>query len=119
MSGLTLVIGNRNYSSWSMRPWLLMRQLGIEFEEIQIPLHQPDSLERKLAYSPAGKVPILIDGDMRIWDSLAIVEHRQVRPGLNWVGRTGNRKSGRSVEFPRRSGIVACLRPVCVPQPDF
>lgn len=75
MSGLTLVIGNKNYSSWSMRPWLLMRQHDIEFEEVQIPLRQPDSLERKLAYSPAGKVPILIDGDMRIWDSLAIVEH--------------------------------------------
>jgi Glutathione S-transferase, N-terminal domain len=68
MSGLTLVFGNKNYSSWSMRAWLLMRQYRIEFEEIQIPLRQPDSLERKLAYSPAGKAPILIDGDMRIWD---------------------------------------------------
>jgi glutathione S-transferase len=75
MSGLTLVVGNKNYSSWSMRAWLLMRQFEVEFEEVQIPLRQPDSLERKLAYSPAGKVPILIDGDMRIWDSLAIVEH--------------------------------------------
>jgi len=75
MSGLTLVIGNKNYSSWSMRAWLLMRQYRIEFEELQIPLRRADSLERKLAYSPAGKVPILIDGDIRIWDSLAIVEH--------------------------------------------
>jgi glutathione S-transferase len=75
MSGLTLVIGNKNYSSWSMRPWLLMRQCGIEFDEVQIPLRQPDSLERKLAYSPAGKVPILTDGEVRIWESLAIVEH--------------------------------------------
>lgn len=75
MSGLTLVIGNKNYSSWSMRAWLLMRQHRIEFDEVQIPLRQPDSLERKLSYSPAGKVPILLDGDMRIWDSLAIMEH--------------------------------------------
>jgi glutathione S-transferase len=75
IGGLTLVIGNKNYSSWSMRPWLLMRQHGIEFDEVQIPLRQPDSLERKLDYSPAGKVPILIDGDIRIWDSLAIMEH--------------------------------------------
>jgi hypothetical protein len=74
MSGLKLVIGNKNYSSWSMRPWLLMRQLGIEFREVQIPLRQPDSLERKLSYSPAGKVPTLIDGDLHIWDSLAIIE---------------------------------------------
>lgn len=75
MSGLKLVIGNKNYSSWSMRPWLLLRQRGIEFEEVQIPLRQPDSLERKLAYSPAGKVPILIDGDLHIWESLAIVDY--------------------------------------------
>ncbi len=75
MGALTLIIGNKNYSSWSMRPWLLMRQYDIEFEEVQIPLRQPGSLERKLAHSPAGKVPILLDGDMRIWDSLAIVEH--------------------------------------------
>jgi glutathione S-transferase len=74
MAGLKLVIGNKNYSSWSMRPWLLMRQQSIGFDEVQIPIRQPDSLERKLAYSPAGKVPVLIDGDLRIWDSLAIVE---------------------------------------------
>ncbi len=75
MSGLTLVIGNKNYSSWSMRVWLLMRQYRIEFDEVRIPLRQPDSLERKLAYSPAGKVPVLIDDEVRVWDSLAIVEH--------------------------------------------
>jgi glutathione S-transferase len=57
MADLRLVIGNRNYSSWSMRPWVLMRAKQIEFDEVQIPLFQPDSLERKLAYSPAGKVP--------------------------------------------------------------
>lgn len=77
MNGLTLVIGNKNYSSWSMQPWLLMRQHGIEFDEVQIPLRQRDLLKRKLAYSPAGKVPILIEGDMRIWDSL------EVRPRSN------------------------------------
>lgn len=55
MGGLTLVFGNKNYSSWSMRAWLLMRQHGIEFDEVQIPLRQPNSLERKLAYSPAGR----------------------------------------------------------------
>lgn len=67
MSELKLVIGNKNYSLWSVRPWLLMRQQSIEFEEIQIPLRQPDSLERKLVYSPAGKVAHLArwrDADM-------------------------------------------------------
>lgn len=75
MRGLTLIFANKNYSSWSMRAWLPMRQLEIEFDEVQVPLRQPDSLERKLAYSPAGKVPILLDGGIRIWDLLAIVEH--------------------------------------------
>ncbi len=74
MAELTLVIGNRNYSSWSMRPWVLMRAKQIEFEEIQIRLFQPDSLERKLEYSPAGKVPALIADGVHVWESLAILE---------------------------------------------
>jgi len=72
---LTLVIGNKNYSSWSLRPWIAMKVAGIPFEEIQIPLYEPGSRERMLEYSPAGKVPILIDGDQRVWESLAILEH--------------------------------------------
>jgi len=74
MADLTLVIGNRNYSSWSMRPWVLMRAKQIEFEEIQIPLFQPESLHRKLEYSPAGKVPVLIADGVHVWESLAILE---------------------------------------------
>ena len=72
---LTLVIGNKNYSSWSLRPWIAMKVAGIPFEEIQIPLYEPGSRERMLEYSPAGKVPILIDGDEHVWESLAILEH--------------------------------------------
>jgi glutathione S-transferase len=72
---LTLVIGNKNYSSWSLRPWIAMKVAGIPFEEILIPLYEPGSRERMLEYSPAGKVPILIDGDERVWESLAILEH--------------------------------------------
>jgi glutathione S-transferase len=74
MAGLTLVIGNRNYSAWSMAAWVLLRQFGIGFEEVLIRLNVNGSLERKLSYSPAGRVPVLLDGDLRIWDSLAIVE---------------------------------------------
>jgi glutathione S-transferase len=98
-NALRLVIGNKNYSSWSMRPWLAMRELGIEFEEVQIPLRQHDSLERKLAYSPAGKVPILIDGDLRVWDSLAIVEHLSDRfPHKRlWPTDSETRAAARSV----------------------
>jgi glutathione S-transferase len=108
MSGLKLVFGNKNYSSWSMRAWLLMRQYRIEFEEIQIPLRQPDSLERKLAYSPAGKVPILIDGDMRIWDSLAIVEHLAEKfPDKRlWPADNEERALARSVSAEMHSGFV-------------
>lgn len=72
---LTLVIGNKNYSSWSMRPWIAMKAASIPFKEIVIPLYLPGSPEKILQYSPAGKVPILIDGDQTIWDSLAILEH--------------------------------------------
>ncbi len=72
---LTLVIGNKNYSSWSLRPWIAMKVASIPFEEIVIPLYVPGSTEHILKYSSAGKVPILLDGDDTIWESLAILEH--------------------------------------------
>jgi glutathione S-transferase len=71
----TLVIGNKLYSSWSLRPWLLLKQLGIAFEEVLIPLHQPDTKVRIREHSPAGKVPILIDGDIAVWESIAIMDY--------------------------------------------
>jgi len=73
---LKLVIGNKNYSSWSMRPWVAMRGSGIPFEEIFIPLYTgPADKQRILDVSKAGKVPALIDDDVTIWDSLAIIEY--------------------------------------------
>lgn len=107
MSDLRLVIGNKNYSSWSMRPWLLMRQLGIEFDEVQIPLRQPDSLERKLSYSPAGKVPILIDRDTHIWDSLGIFERLAERfpEKAVWPTDPDARALARSVSAEMHSGF--------------
>lgn len=71
---LKLVIANKLYSSWSMRPWLVLRAFGIPFEEVIIPLRQPDSRVRVLEYSPSGKVPALIEGRQTIWESLAIIE---------------------------------------------
>jgi glutathione S-transferase len=69
-----LVIGNKNYSSWSMRPWVLLRHFAIAFDEIRVPLFV-EGYEKELAkYSPTLKVPVLLDGDSRIWDSLAIGE---------------------------------------------
>lgn len=70
-----LIIANKLYSSWSMRPWLVMRAVGLDFEETVIPLRQPDSAERIGQYSPSGKVPVLIDGDVKVWESLAIISY--------------------------------------------
>ena len=73
--GLQLVIGNKNYSSWSFRPWLAMKVARIPFEETVIPLDTPDFKSRITALSGAGKVPVLIDGDTCVWESLAILEY--------------------------------------------
>jgi glutathione S-transferase len=72
---LCLVIGNKIWSSWSLRPWLVLKHFQIPFEEINVKLRQSDSKSALLAQSPAGKVPVLRDGDMLIWDSLAIIEY--------------------------------------------
>lgn len=70
-----LVIANKLYSSWSMRPWLVMRAFDIPFSETVIPLRQPDTAARILAHSPTGKVPVLVDGDAVVWESLAIISY--------------------------------------------
>jgi glutathione S-transferase len=70
-----LIIGNKNYSSWSLRPWLLLRQAGIPFEEELIDFNATDFKARVTKYSAAGKVPVLVDGPLVVWDSLAIAEY--------------------------------------------
>lgn len=75
MPPLTLIIGNKNYSSWSLRPWLVMKYAGLEFEEIRIPLDRPETRDRLLSYSPTGRVPVLQHGNLTIWESLAICEY--------------------------------------------
>lgn len=72
---LKLIIGNKNYSSWSLRPWLLLKAFGLPFEEVTVSLGAADFKERVRAHSPAGRVPVLIDGEAVLWESIAIIEH--------------------------------------------
>ena len=109
MAKLTLVIGNKNYSSWSMRPWVLMRANDIGFEEVQILLRRTDSVERKLEYSPAGRVPVLIDGELPVWDSLAIFEYlaEEFPEKQLWPQGRHARALARSVSAEMHSGFEA------------
>lgn len=80
---LTLITANRNYSSWSLRPWLLMKALGIPFEDRLEPFLEPDNYAAFRAFSPSGQVPVLIDGDRTVWDSLGIALYLAERfPGV-------------------------------------
>lgn len=74
---MRLVIGNKNYSSWSMRAWTFLRESDLDFEEMRIPMFTPGWAECISQYTPAGRVPVLVDGGVNIWDSLAIVLHLQ------------------------------------------
>ena len=109
MPRLILVIGNKNYSSWSLRPWLALRMAGLEFEEIRIGLYQDGSREQILRHSPAGQVPVLRDGDVTVWDSLAICEYAaELAPhaGL-WPGDRAARAHARSISAEMHAGFAA------------
>ena len=104
---LTLVIGPKNYSSWSLRAWLYLRESGISFEEVVIPLFiMPDWREKLARHTPAGRVPVLIDGDVSIWDTLAIFEYvrEHYSPVVDWPDEPAARARG-----------PGQLRPKCIP----
>lgn len=109
VSGLLLVIGNRNYSSWSMRAWLAIRQTGTPFREETIWLDEDRDRERRLGLSPAGRVPILRDGSLTIWDSLAIVEYlAEAFPGGRlWPADRADRARARSLASEMHAGFQA------------
>ena len=112
---LKLVIGNKNYSSWSMRPWLALRANNIPFEEIFIPLYTGAAdKQRILDFSHAGKVPILVDGEVTVWDSLAIIEYVAERfPEKRlWPERAADRAHARAISAEMHSGFAA-LRNEC------
>jgi len=110
--GLHLVVGNKNYSSWSMRPWIGMKAAGIPFDETVTPIYQPGSKEKLLGYSPAGKVPILLDGDVRVWESLAILEYvaeKFPKAGL-WPADAAARAHARAIASEIHAGFLPLRR---------
>jgi glutathione S-transferase len=112
---LKLVIGNKNYSSWSMRPWLALRANNIPFEEIFVPLYTGAAdKQRILDVSRSGKVPILVDGNVTVWDSLAIIEYVAERfPEKRlWPENAAHRAHARAVSAEMHSGFAA-LRNEC------
>lgn len=114
-SALTLVIGNKTYSSWSLRPWLFLKQMGVEFQEVRIPLYVDNSAALIKANSPSGKVPVLHDGELQVWDSLAICEYVNEKY-LNYAGLPSDisqRAVARSLCAEMHSGFLA-LRHECV-----
>lgn len=107
MAQLKIVIGNKKYSSWSLRGWLVLKQIGVPFEEILIPLDQPNTQEQIARYSPSGRVPTLIDGEVVVWDSLAICEHLNERfPDRHlWPADRKARAVARSISAEMHSGF--------------
>lgn len=111
---LKLIIGNKNYSSWSLRPWLVARHFGIAFEEVLIPLDMPDTRARVLAWSPSGKVPCMVDGGEVVWETLAIIETLAERhpDKAIWPRDAAARAHARAISNEMHAGFAA-LRGAC------
>jgi glutathione S-transferase len=106
VSELQLIIGNKNYSSWSLRPWLLLKHLGLAFSEQLVPLDTPQ-FEREIgSLSPTRRVPILVHGSLRIWDSLAICEYACELAGRGWPEARDARAIARSACAEMHSGFT-------------
>jgi glutathione S-transferase len=109
---LDLIIGNKNYSSWSFRPWIAMRVAGIAFRETVISLEATDFKERVIKMSGAGKVPVLADGDVRVWESLAILEYLAEKfPAASlWPRDAAARGHARAIAAEMHAGFVPLRR---------
>src|SRR5215472_6833404 len=112
MADITIYIGNKNYSSWSLRAWLMLKQTGAAFESEVIPLYVSGSKATILAHSPSGKVPALRHGDVTVWDSLAIGEYLAEtfpKAGL-WPSAPAARARARSVSAEMHAGFANLRR---------
>ena len=107
MSALALLIGNKNYSSWSLRPWFALRQSGLAFTEERVPMDTPEFAPRVRAWSPAARVPVLRHGELVIWDSIAICEYlaETFAEKRLWPRDPGERAYARAVSAEMHSGF--------------
>ena len=101
-----LIIGNKNYSSWSLRGWFVLKHLGIEFDEVKIPLDVPGYKQKLYHYSDAGKVPVYIEDSLTIWDSLAICEYLAERHPLLWPLDAKARATARCISAEMHSSFL-------------
>jgi glutathione S-transferase len=109
MADFTIYLGNKNYSSWSLRPWLALKHTGAAFEEIVIPLSEATTRATILSYSPSGRVPALRHGELTIWDSLAICEYlAELFPDAKlWPADPSVRAQARAISAEMHSGFAA------------
>jgi glutathione S-transferase len=114
---LKLIIANKAYSSWSLRPWILLAHFHIPFEEIQIPMNAPETRARMLEHSPTGRVPALRDGAVEVWESLAIIEYiaEKYSEKAIWPRAKAARAHARSLASEMHAGFSA-LRNHCPTQ---
>lgn len=109
MAEITIYLGNKNYSSWSLRGWLALKCAGADFDEVVIPLDEPDTHETIVRYSPSGRVPAIHHGELVVWDSLAIGEYlAEIFPeaGL-WPAAVEARAQARAISAEMHSGFAA------------
>jgi glutathione S-transferase len=107
MADITIYLGNKNYSSWSLRPWLALKGVGVEFEELVIPLDEPTSRANILRHSPSGKVPALKHGEILVFESLAIIEYlAEAFPAAKlWPDMPAERAHARSISAEMHGGF--------------
>jgi glutathione S-transferase len=105
---LTLVIGDKHLSSWSLRPWMLLHHLGLPFDELSLPLDTPRFRAEIGRWSPTGRVPVLLDGDLRVWDSIAICEYAsELAGGAGWPDDRALRAVARAISAEMHAGFQA------------